>query len=205
MTYVLDVFMADTSSLKNRALVFAFANTPYIVTTFIGPRAAQSFLRTSGWPWGFGTFAIITPVIAIPIMAILWINQRRAIREGVLIRRKSGRTFGQSVNFYFWEFDSKSAAYGKYRLCSPPTVIGLILICAGFALVLLPFSLASYQAKGWHSSMIIAFFVVGGICLLVFPLYEKFLAKKSFIPFSLLTDRSVIGACLLAAFLFISF
>jgi hypothetical protein len=53
--------------------------------------------------------------------------------------------------------------------------------------------------------MIIAFFVVGGICLLVFPLYEKFLAKNSFIPFSLLTDRSFIGACLLSAFLFISF
>jgi hypothetical protein len=30
MTYVMDVFMADTSSLKNRALVFAFATTPYI-------------------------------------------------------------------------------------------------------------------------------------------------------------------------------
>lgn len=100
--------MADTSSLKNRALVFAFSNTPYIVTTFIGPRAAQSFLRTSGWPWGFGTFAIITPVIAIPIMVILWRNQRKAVREGILVRYKSGRTFTQSVSYYFWEFDSKS-------------------------------------------------------------------------------------------------
>jgi hypothetical protein len=71
MAYVLDVFsklpiqissqaedadptpVADTSSLKNRALVFSFATTPYIVTTFIGPRAAQSFLETSGWRFGF--------------------------------------------------------------------------------------------------------------------------------------------------------
>ena len=109
MTYILDVFMADTSSLKNRALVFAFSNTPYIATTFIGPRAAQSFLRTSGWPWGFGAFAIITPFTALPIIAILWGNQRKAIREGLLIRQKSGRTFVESVNFYFWEFDSITA------------------------------------------------------------------------------------------------
>ena len=107
MAYVLDVFMADTSSLKNRALVFAFSNTPYIVTTFIGPRAAASFLRTSGWPWGFGTFAIITPIIALPIMFILWRNQRKAVKEGLLLaKERSGRTFAQSVNYYFWEFDS---------------------------------------------------------------------------------------------------
>jgi MFS family permease len=104
MAYVLD----DTSSLKNRALVFAFSNTPYIVTTFIGPRAAQSFLRTSGWPWGFGTFAIITPFIALPIIVILWRNQRKAIKEGLLVKQKSGRTLAQNINYYFWEFDSRS-------------------------------------------------------------------------------------------------
>lgn len=110
MAYVLDVFMADTSSLKNRALVFAFANTPYIVTTFIGPRAAESFLRTSGWPWGYGSFAIITPVITIPILTILWRNQRKAFRDGLLIRReKSGRSLMQGVIHYFWEFDGKPA------------------------------------------------------------------------------------------------
>lgn len=53
--------------------------------------------------------------------------------------------------------------------------------------------------------MIIAMFVVGAVALIAFILYEKFLAPKSFIPFSLLMDRSVIGACMLSNFLFISF
>ena len=105
MAYVLDVFMADTSSLKNRALVFAFSTTPYIVTTFIGPRAAQSFLETSGWHWGYGVFTIITPVIATPILAVLWRNQNKAIKRGVLVKEKSGRTFRENVSYYFWEFD----------------------------------------------------------------------------------------------------
>ncbi|PMD26044.1 MFS general substrate transporter [Hyaloscypha hepaticicola] len=189
MAYVLDVFMADTSSLKNRALVFSFATTPYIVTTFIGPRAAQSFLETSGWPWGYGTFVIITPVITIPILVILYLNQRKALRYGLLVKEKSGRTLWQSVNFYFWEFD----------------VIGLLLVSGGFVLFLLPFSLSTYQSKGWASGMIIAMLVIGILCLMTFVFYEKFLAKRSFIPFYLLKTPSVIGACLLAMFLFISF
>lgn len=53
--------------------------------------------------------------------------------------------------------------------------------------------------------MIIAMLVIGAVCLLTFPVYEKYFSKKSFIPFYLLTNRSVVGACLLSAFLFISF
>jgi hypothetical protein len=85
------------------------------------------------------------------------------------------------------------------------TVIGLLLISAAFSLLLLPLSLASYQAKGYQSGMIIAMLVIGAVCLLTFPVYEKYFSKKSFIPFYLLTNRSVVGACLLSAFLFISF
>ncbi|KAN0090165.1 hypothetical protein V8E51_018744 [Hyaloscypha variabilis] len=189
MAYVLDVFMADTSSLKNRALVFSFATTPYIVTTFIGPRAAQSFLETSGWPWAYGTFAIITPIITLPLLFILYQNQREGLKEGLLVKERSGRSFWQSVNFHFWEFD----------------VIGLLLVSAGFVLFLLPFSLETYQSKGWGSGMIITMLVIGILCLIAFVFYEKFLSRRSFIPFYLLKTPSVVGACLLAMFLFISF
>jgi MFS family permease len=207
MAYVLDVFMADTSSLKNRALVFAFSTTPYIVTTFIGPRAAQSFLETSGWHWGYGVFAIITPVIAVPILAVLWRNQKKAVKRGLLVQEKSGRTFGENVSHWFWEFDGKLPGKHSFQLPANQiiTVIGLLLIIAAFSLILLPVSLANYQRAGWGSATIIAMLVVGGVCLIAFPIYEKWVSRKSFIPFHLLTDRSVVGACLLAAFLFISF
>lgn len=109
MMYVLDVFMADTSSLKNRALVFAFSTTPYIATTWIGPPAAESFLDTSGWPWAFGTFSIITPVICLPILTLLWWNQGKAKKAGLIKRIDSGRTWKESVSYYFWEFDGKLA------------------------------------------------------------------------------------------------
>ena len=56
IAYVLDVFIADTSSLKWRGLMFAFANSPFIVTTFAGAPAAQSFYETAGWRC-FGTMS----------------------------------------------------------------------------------------------------------------------------------------------------
>lgn len=55
IVYVLDVFLADTSSLKNRGWLFAFSTSPYIATTFAGPAAADSFYKSTGWRWVFGT------------------------------------------------------------------------------------------------------------------------------------------------------
>lgn len=106
--FVLDVFIADTSSLKNRALMFAFSTSPYIATTFAGPAAAQSFLATSGWPWGYGTFAIVVPAISVPFLSVFWYNQRLAKQQGIIVKSRaaSDRTFLQSIRHHFIEFDS---------------------------------------------------------------------------------------------------
>ena len=41
--------------------------------------------------------------------------------------------------------------------------------------------------------------------IIFFAIYEKLWAPKTFIPFSLLTDRTVLGACILAGLNFVSF
>lgn len=53
--------------------------------------------------------------------------------------------------------------------------------------------------------MIICMIIFGGLLLIGFALYEKYLAPKCFIPFELLLDRTVAGACLLAGIIFVSF
>lgn len=95
----------------------------------------------------------------------------------------------QSIKHYFVEFDA----------------FGVLLLSGGLALFLLPFSITSYQANGWRSSMIICMIVFGGLLIIAFGLYERFLSPKCFLPFHLLTDRTVLGACCLAAILFVSF
>ncbi|KAK4154110.1 major facilitator superfamily domain-containing protein [Chaetomidium leptoderma] len=189
ITYSISVFIADTSALKNRAMMFAFAASPYIITVWIGGPLADAFYNGPGFRWGFGAFAIITPFICAPLMVLFYINYRKARNMGLIPNRKSDRTWLQSSKYYAIEFD----------------MVGLLLITAGLALLLLPFSLYAYQPEGWRSPMLIAFFVVGGLLLIGFALYEKFVAPKTFIPYELLMDRTVLGACILAGVLFISF
>ena len=76
---------------------------------------------------------------------------------------------------------------------------------AGLVLFLLPFNIAATETKGWHSPSIIAMIVIGIVLLILFPFYEKFVAPKSFIPWGLLIDRTVGGACLTYFAIFISF
>jgi len=108
--YILQVFIADTSQLRNRGLMFAFAQTPFIATTFAGPALANSYLKHSSWQWGFGTFCIVYPVVALPLAAVFFYHQRKAMRLGLLKKEYSGRTFVQSVKYYLIEFDGKLVA-----------------------------------------------------------------------------------------------
>jgi len=55
MIYCVDVITADSSSLMHRALAFVFTSSPYIITAFAGPKAAEEFYEKVSWRWGFGT------------------------------------------------------------------------------------------------------------------------------------------------------
>src|ERR1700678_233446 len=114
----------------------------------------------------------------MPLWALFMWNYRKAEKAGLIQPRQSNRTTLESLKYYFIEFD----------------VVGIFLIAGGLALFLLPFSLYSYQANGWRSALVISMTVIGGLMLVAFGLYEKYFAPKTFIPWGLLTDRTVMGA-----------
>lgn len=62
---------------------------------------------------------------------------------------------------------------------------------------LLPFTLASTAPYGWQSGYIIAMIIVGFVMIICFGLYEVYLAPVPFLNYKFLTDRTVLGACLL--------
>lgn len=105
---ILQIFVADTSGLKNRAWAFAFVSTPFIATAFLGPRAAQSFLDMTTWRWAYGAFAIIMPVVFLPIAVVFKYYQRKAEKMGLFTSKDSGRTMMQSIVHYIHEFDGES-------------------------------------------------------------------------------------------------
>ena len=189
LQYSLSVLVADTSSLRNRGLMQAFASSPNLITCWLAGPISSGYLKGPGWRWCFGTFTILIPAIAFPLFGLLAYNYYKAKKQGVVPKRESQRTAWQSFLYYSREFDA----------------IGLILLSAGVALFLLPFNLYTLQAKGWRSALIICLLVFGIVLLVLFAVWERFLAPVTFIPYSLLLDRTVFGACLLSATLFISY
>ena len=97
---------ADATHLKNRALAYAFTSSPYMISAFAGSYASDKMLSDIGWPWGFGIFAFLTPVVCAPLYLLLKINLRKAKRD-ILKKGPSGRTFLQSVLHYVHEFDGE--------------------------------------------------------------------------------------------------
>lgn len=191
--YVLQVFVSDTTKVVNRMIVLGFINTPYIPNTFAGPAVAEAFLDGSTWRWAYGAFSIIIPAVCAPLIAIIWFNTRKAKKLGLVAERISelppDTTWFQKAKYWIIEFD----------------LAGVLLIVAGFSLLLLPFSLAGYQAETWRSGTVISMLVVGLVCLIAFPLYEKCIAPKTFIRYELFKNRNVLAACLLGGNTWISF
>ncbi|KAJ5915846.1 hypothetical protein N7454_010987 [Penicillium verhagenii] len=186
---ILEIFIADTTGLRNRAWAFAFSTTPFICTAFTAPLAVTSFIETSGWRWAFGAFAIIQPCVFVPLCLIFKFYEKKAQKLGVFKREPSGRTTLQSIIHYIHEFD----------------VIGAFIIMAAFILFLLPFSLTSYGLAEYSSAKFIAMVVIG-LCLFpVFAIWERYFARKHFIRWEIFKNRSIAGACLLSLVLFFNF
>lgn len=106
--YTLDIIIADMTSLKNRMIMVGINTTPTIATTFAGPKIAELFYNNVNFRWAFGSFAIILAGFSIPMFVIFVLEERKAKKMGILVKKDSGRTFWQSFQFYFWEFDGSS-------------------------------------------------------------------------------------------------
>lgn len=108
LSFIIDVFVADITTLKNRMIIFTLNSTPSLCTTFAGPKISEIFLYQLNFRWAFGAFLIILIVVSLPVLVILFIHERKAKQSGVL-REKSGRSPLQSVQHYITEFDSKQS------------------------------------------------------------------------------------------------
>ena len=187
--YTLSILIADTTSLRNRGLIQTLASIPYIITCWLGGPVSSAFLAGSGWPWAFGMFSILVPVISLPLVVMLFLGYTKAVKQNLASAPGTNRGVWQSVYYYCTEFD----------------VLGVILLSGGAALFLLPFNLYGLQTMGWASPMIICMLVIGVALLVLFVLWERFFAATTFMPYSLLSDRTIIGSCLLSATLFFSY
>lgn len=126
------------------------------------------------------------PIVCSPLIVILWLNERKARRQGLVPARPSRGNATQTFLYYAKEFD----------------VIGLLILATGLALFLLAFNIYSYQPDTWRSPLIICFLIFGGLLIIAFAIWEKYFAPVTFVPWYLLKNRTVIFTYTMAGSLY---
>ncbi|KAJ2986482.1 hypothetical protein NUW58_g3300 [Xylaria curta] len=209
MLYVINIMLADMTTLKNRLLLYGINSTPTIATVFAGSKIADLFYTNVNFRWAFGAFIIILVAFCIPVALVFIWSKRKALKQGVMIPRVSDRTAWESVKYYVIQLDGKSNLFvfphiWPSLLISCHLVIGMMLTIFGFSFLLLPFSLNAYAPNGWATGYIIALIVLGVGLLAAFVLWEKYGAPVQYFPFKYLKDRTILGACGLYGAMFAS-
>ncbi|EEP77330.1 hypothetical protein UREG_02179 [Uncinocarpus reesii 1704] len=167
---LVEVLIADVTSLRARLLFSYIPATPFIINTWVSGDITSAVLGKTTWNWA----------CTIPLLLSLYNVHRRAKKAGSLIAYKSPYEllgFRQLMVSLFWQLD----------------VIGIILLVGVFALILVPFTLAGGVQLQWKTAKIIAPLVIGVLLIPVWILWEM-TCKHPMVPFRLLKDRAVWGA-----------
>lgn len=185
-----NIIIADISSLRNRLFWSIFPSIPGVINVWISGNVTQSLLGAQNqhanmWRWGMGMFCILTPVLATPIMLTLGIGMRKSKRttqEVKQIDERPQRSIWQKIESVFWQLD----------------LFGLLLLVAGFGMILVTVTIANGKGSKWSDGHCIALLTVGGICVLAFVAWERFGARNPVIPVGLLKNRTVIVCFIIA-------
>jgi MFS family permease len=183
------VFIADTSDLLNRALFSSLPDVPFLMTVWLGPEIASSILKNTTGRWGYGIWAIVLPVSFLPLALALFLNQRKAAKLNMLPPMPWKNKPPISILKSLWfELD----------------IMGLLLLSASVALILIPLTLAATPKGGWKNASIIAMIVTGCVCLVTYPFWDinKKLAPHPQLSLRLLKQRTVVAGVAIAFFYF---
>ncbi|CAG8972102.1 hypothetical protein HYALB_00011234 [Hymenoscyphus albidus] len=182
---LVEVVIADITSLKSR-LVFSFVPAlPFLINTWVSGDISAAVLGVTSWRWGVGMFAIIYAFVSIPLIVSLWLPYRRAQATGALDNYRSTlqmlgkRRLAAAI---FWQLD----------------VVGIILLIAVFALILVPFTIAGGASEQWSKGKVIAPLIIGLFCIPIWIWWET-RAQYPMLPFE--ANRAVWSALGIACML----
>lgn len=180
------IICADYVPTKLRGLSIGLLSLPYIINFACAPLIVDGLIHNDPqnplrvldnlWRWGPGSMAIVMVVAMAPIIFALGLSQRKAKRDG-LVPRHPYRTVGlyKGIRAFLADMDAGC----------------LILIAAGFILILLPLGLYAYAAKLWASPHIIVMFVIGGVCIIGIGLWEWLVASKPLLRLHYFVNKDI--------------
>ncbi|KZT57201.1 MFS general substrate transporter [Calocera cornea HHB12733] len=191
------IIIADFTTLRWRGLVQSLTSAWYFILFWANGQITQQLVAPGGpgWRWGYGIYALCyIPALGPIILTLLW-GQHKAKKLGLVeVPAPAER--------------KRSRASGAWKWIQDSDLIGLFWLGASITLIFLPIVLAGgpYATLTWQSPAIPAMMVIGGVVALPsFIYWELRRATFPIIPFRLLKNRTVLGACLVNFFDFVSF
>lgn len=168
-------------------------------------------------------YAIVTPVIMGPALLILIWYENKAKEAGLFARPaaiatpaasasatttvtkldsedegdiegKESPELAQQADQEQYEVPQLTVKEKLIKVWFEMDTLGLLLLGFGWALMLLPFSLSVNAENGYKNPSLIAMFVVGGLCLIAYCVYEALWARFPTAPIRLLKNRTFISA-----------
>ncbi|SCU86868.1 LADA_0E00738g1_1 [Lachancea dasiensis] len=186
---ILEVVASDFSNLNWRLVATFVPALPFIINTWISGNILEDLDDGLRWSWGIGMWAFILPLTAIPLFCCLF-HMRYLAKKNAPEKLqtevglyKDLKWTDYIIEIFFWRLD----------------ILGLILLCAVFGCILIPFTLAQGLKDQWKTAHIIVPEVIGWVVAIpAFLVWELKFAKHPLAPWYLVKDRGVYSALFVA-------
>lgn len=190
---MLEVSLADMSTLNWRLFASFVPALPFIINTWVSGDVAAALYPAHSWSYSIGIFAFIFPLSSVPLLACYLHMRIKAGRTEAwkqICREEKEHNKGKNpLVEHFWKLD----------------LVGILLIICVFGFLLVPLTLAGSQitaltdsSTAWGQAKIIAPLVIGFCLIPVLVWWEGWMAKFPIVPFPLLKDRGVWSALIIA-------
>lgn len=186
---ILQVSLADMSTLNWRLFASFIPALPFIINTWVSGDVSSDLLAKHSWNYSIGIWAFIFPLSCVPLFAC-YFHMRflaRKTPEWAQIKEDERAEFKGWLHYFvdlFWQLD----------------VIGILFIICVFGFILVPFTIAGGVSSQWQKASTIAPLVIGFVLIPFFVLWEYKFAKFPIVPWPLLKDRGVWAALIIACF-----
>jgi len=184
MVLLLEVLVADFSSMRARVFFSYIPALPFIINTWISGNVTAAVLAVTTWRWGIGMWCIIYPVCSMPLLVTLYRIDRRQVS---IAKSESPQGFHSTMQFL-------GLSKGRSGLFHQLDIVGLCTLVTAFSLILAPLTIVGGTVSHWRNPAIITALVIGFILVPVFVVWERRGARTPLVPFHLLADRGVWAA-----------
>jgi MFS family permease len=175
---LLQIVIADMTSLRWRGLVGGLVSAPFLVNIFVSAEIASRVLPD--WRRGYVQFAVVVPLMLAPLIAALLAQRKdRPHRHGL----------GAALRAAAADMD----------------FVGLVLVAASLALILVPLGIVPAQDNNWEHGTLTGMGLLGVLLFAAFLAYEWHVPAHPVFPMRWLRRTPILSACLIGFFDFTSF